>query len=329
MNYMSNCAAPLISVIIPVYKTEAYLEKCVRSVMMQSYHNLEIILVDDGSPDNCPLICDHLAEEDARIKVIHKMNGGLSDARNKGMEICKGDYLFFADSDDYVRRDALELLLEVATSKDIDLVCGDYCLVNEDGECIDHGLRYPNCELTLEEAIEYFITKDWGAWGKLYRRSVHSEVRFPIGKIHEDEAIMLQILSRCKKIALISDELYFYLKRSDSITSQVYSKRKMDWFYGWKENTRFIKQNYPQFLSQCLSKTWDTAIYNIDHLISGENNTTELSEIRKFALYYRNEILRSHKISCSRKLRLWLFLHSDLMSISNLYYRVYHAIGRV
>ena len=326
---MSNCTMPLVSVIIPVYKTEAYLEKCVRSVMMQTYRNLEIILVDDGSPDNCPAICDRLAEEDERLIVIHKENGGLSDARNQGLEICSGDYLFFVDSDDSIREDAIKLLLKVAISKDIDLVCGDYCLVNEAGEYIAHGLRYPNRELTLEEAIEYFITKDWGAWGKLYRRSVHNEVRFPIGKIHEDEAIMLQVLSRCKKIALIPDELYLYLKRNDSITSQVYSKRKMDWFYGWMENTRFIKQNYPQFLPQCLSKAWDTALYNIGHLIGDENNSTELSEIRQFALEYRDNILYSHKIERSRKLRLWIFLHSNIQSCNNLYCRFYRAIGRI
>ncbi len=326
---MSNCVNPLISVIIPVYKTEAYLEKCVRSVMMQSYRNLEIILVDDGSPDNCPAICDRIAKEDERIIVIHKENGGLSDARNRGLDICGGDYLYFVDSDDFIRKDAIELLLNAAISKNIDLVCGDYCSVNEEGECIAHGLRYPNCELTQEEAIEYFITKDWGAWGKLYRRSAHNEVRFPIGKIHEDEAVMFQILSHCKKIALVSDELYCYLQRSDSITSQAYSKKKMDWFYGWWENTRFIEQNYPQFLSQCLSKTWSTALYNIGYLIGDENNFTELSEIRQFALEYRHNILYGNKIRCSLKLRLWIFLHSDIQSCNNLYRRFYHAIGRM
>lgn len=326
---MNSCTTPLVSVIIPVYKTEPYLEKCVRSVMAQSYSNLEIILVDDGSPDNCPEICDLLAAEDGRIKVIHKSNGGLSDARNCGMNICNGEYLSFVDSDDYIRKDAIKLLLQKALATDSDLVCGDYCSIDEAGNLIDHGLGYSNDVLGTEEAIDYFITKSWGAWGKLYKRAIHQGILFPVGKIHEDEAIMLRILSRCTKIALISDEIYCYLQRQNSITSKPYSKRKMDWFYGWQENTRFIERNYPQFLAKCLCKAWETSIYNIDHLMSTENSQSELSDIYRFAHKYRRCIMHNHEISYSRKLRLWIFLHSNIYSASNLYSQFYHAIGRM
>lgn len=253
------------------------MKKCVRSVMMQSYHNLEIILVDDGSPDNCPLICDHLAEEDARIKVIHKMNGGLSDARNKGMEICKGDYLFFADSDDYVRRDAFELLLEVATSKDIDLVCGDYCLVNEDGECIDHGLRYPNCELTLEEAIEYFITKDWGAWGKLYHRSVHSGIKFPVGEINEDEAIVLSLLDRCSVVVQTNEIVYNYRCRAESITTSAFSEKKLAWYRHCQDNLRWIQQYHPELAAFADKRLCSSILWTLREIALSPQNFDEIA----------------------------------------------------
>ena len=324
---MEKSLEPLVSVIIPVYKTEAYLEKCVRSVIEQTYKNLEIILVDDGSPDNCPIICDSLAAEDGRISVIHKDNGGLSDARNKGMSVCNGEYFFFVDSDDYIRKDAIKLLIQKALTTDSDLVCGDYCSIDEAGNLIDHGLCYSNDVFGTKEAIDYFITKSWGAWGKLYKRAVYEGILFPIGKIHEDEAIMLRILSLCTKIALISDEIYFYLQRQNSITSEPYSKRKMDWFYGWQENTRFIEHNYPQFLDKCICKAWEVSMYNIDHLINTENGQSELSDIYRFAHKYRRCIMHSHQISYSSKLRLWMFLHSNIYSTNNLYSRFYRAIG--
>ncbi|MDD6012218.1 MAG: glycosyltransferase family 2 protein [Oscillospiraceae bacterium] len=324
-----NHIMPLISVIIPVYKTQPYLEKCVRSVMEQTYKNLEIILVDDGSPDQCPEICDRLASNDSRIFVIHKKNGGLSDARNCGMAASRGEYLFFIDSDDSITHNAVEILFSKAIETDADIVCGDYLCVNENAEVMNHGLDYTNAEMTFEEAIDYFAMKSWGAWGKLYKKDVHKDILFPTGKIHEDEAIMFDLLSRCRKIALVEDEIYLYLQRENSITSQSYSKKKMDWFFAWMRNTTFIEKKYPSCLPKCLSKTWDTAMYNIDHLIGQDGNTEELETIKAFTQKYRKQILNSPYISMTKKIRLIIFLLSDEKKTDCLYCRFYRAVGRM
>lgn len=274
-------------------------------------------------------MCDCFAQEDDRICVIHKRNGGLSDARNCGMEVCKGEYLFFVDSDDFIKKDAVDLLLREAVATNADLVCGDYCSIDENGNLIGHGLGYPFSELTTEEAIDFFITKSWGAWGKLYKKKIHCGLMFPVGKIHEDEAIMLQILARCSKIVLLANELYFYMQRKDSITAQKYSKKKMDWFYGWEQNTLFIEHHYPQYLSKCICKAWDTALYNIGHLIGRQENRSELEDLYRFAKKYQRNIFCSREVSFSRKLRLLLFLYSNLTAPNNLYCRFYRAIKRM
>lgn len=177
MNYMSNCAAPLISVIIPVYKTEAYLEKCVRSVMMQSYRNLEIILVDDGSPDGCPEICDEYAALDNRIKVIHKANGGLSDARNAGLNIASGIWISFIDSDDWIEPDMYEVLIRNAnnTGAEIsvggvndELISGDTILITK---TTYKGVLI-NETLSPVQAMKRYFTTSWAAWDKIYRREL-------------------------------------------------------------------------------------------------------------------------------------------------------------
>ena len=177
MNYMSNCAAPLISVIIPVYKTEAYLEKCVRSVMMQSYRNLEIILVDDGSPDGCPEICDEYAALDKRIKVIHKANGGLSDARNAGLNIASGIWISFIDSDDWIEPDMYEVLIRNAnnTGAEIsvggvndELISGDTILITK---TTYKGVLI-NETLSPVQAMKRYFTTSWAAWDKIYRREL-------------------------------------------------------------------------------------------------------------------------------------------------------------
>ena len=232
---MNDC--PLVSIIIPVYKVEAYLDECVRSVMNQTYRNLEIILVDDGSPDRCGEMCDDYSKEDSRIKVIHKENGGLSDARNVGMSEAGGDYLFFLDSDDFIRSDSIELLVQQIQKFGADIVCStpfsflDGTLPREDWNCQDKTTQISFVCYDTESAIIYYTQYDWGAWGKLYRREIHKPILFPVGRIHEDEAIMLDLLERCTKVCDISEKIYFYRQRANSITSTGYSLKKMDWFY--------------------------------------------------------------------------------------------------
>lgn len=236
----------LISVIVPIYKVETYLDECISSIVEQTHKNLEIILVDDGSPDNCPAICDNWAKKDERIKVIHKSNGGLSDARNAGIDVASGEYIAFVDSDDYIKPDMIEKLHAAIRREDADIaVCG--ILNCEDGKETAWGchsvIGTPEKILTmLYDDAAYPVS----AWNKLYRRSCWKELRFPIGKTCEDAFTTYQLVHNAKPIVMIPEALYCYRIRPGSIMTSSFSLKKMDEEEAWRCNYQFIEQNYPQ-----------------------------------------------------------------------------------
>jgi len=195
----------LISVIVPVYKVEKYLERCVRSIQKQTYENLEIILVDDGSPDQCGALCDQYAQEDGRIKVLHKQNGGLSDARNAGIELASGSYIVFADSDDWLDRDMIDLLYRVLKRSNADIAECSYRNIYR-----DHIMEETSCSAALTEgdsvtALEGML--DWKyfkpvAWNKLYKREVFGTIRYPKGRLHEDEFTTYKYFYNAEKVSV-------------------------------------------------------------------------------------------------------------------------------
>lgn len=214
----------LISVIVPVYNVEKYLKKCIDSIINQTYRNLEIILVDDGSPDNAGKICDEYALKDHRIRVIHKENGGLSDARNAGIDVVHGEYLSFVDSDDYLDEHMMEKLLAALISEDAEMSMCRFTYVDDDG----HLLEKKNAELppaksevlTGFEAIRR-LNEGSGQYSiaccKLYKRDLFQGVRFPVGKRHEDEFVSHVLFMKCNRVACIGEALYYYVQRNDSI----------------------------------------------------------------------------------------------------------------
>ena len=236
---------PLISVIVPIYKVEKYLPECVESILAQSYKNLEIILVDDDSPDGCPALCDDYAKKDKRIKVIHKKNGGLSDARNAGIDAATGEYICFVDSDDYVAKDYVKKLYEALYGNDADMsVCGyKYVLENgvkEKGEAPKAGLLTEDnyWPKVYDGMYITFVV----AWNKLYGKNIFKKIRYKKGMINEDEIILHKILSQCRKIAVIEDPLYFYRKREDSIMGKEKEKKVLsdDAFEGLLERAEYF-----------------------------------------------------------------------------------------
>lgn len=237
----------LVSVVVPVYKVEKYLEQCVESIRGQTYTNLEIILVDDGSPDNCALLCDEWLEKDSRIQVIHKSNGGLSDARNAGIEVCTGDYLAFIDSDDWIEPDYVEKMLATAKNKDADIVACSF--VNEYEE-IDQSELHPK-ELFVgntEQALMllYDNTRIVVAAMKFYRRRIWEKTRFPVGRLYEDALTTYKAFDLADRIAQIPDGLYHYRIREGSIMTSKFSLKTVGISDVWKENYEFCKQRYPQ-----------------------------------------------------------------------------------
>lgn len=211
----------LISVIVPVYKVEPYLHQCVDSILNQTFKDFELILVDDGSPDNCPAICDEYAKKDSRVIVIHKENGGLSSARNAGLDYVfansNSEYISFVDSDDYV--DVL-FLSEMYQAVDyVDMAVCPFFVADNGNIIVPQSFDSVECDGDGYWDIPCYGRVGSVAWNKLYKKTLFKDVRYPVPKLHEDEYVLHRILNSCKKIHIINRPLYYYRKRSDSIMS--------------------------------------------------------------------------------------------------------------
>ncbi len=214
----------LVSIIIPVYNVENYIHECIDSVLNQGYGNLEIILVDDGSTDRSGEICDEYALKDKRITVYHKKNGGLSDARNYGIERCNGEYIYLLDSDDFIEKRTIEGMLYYADKYDADMVVGGVCKIDEEGKLLEIEDGMVEGIIEGKRIKEYFYNSYSNriqmitAWNKLYRLSkLRGVLHYPVGKIHEDEYVAHHLWSEVRKVVMLSKPLYFYRVRKDSI----------------------------------------------------------------------------------------------------------------
>ena len=253
----------LVSIIVPIYKVEPYLRRCLDSIVNQTYTNLEIILVDDGSPDRCPQICDEYATKDNRITVIHKKNGGLSDARNTGLDFCKGEYVSFVDSDDWVANSFIESLIREINNHNADIGVANFIRTTSPSSAKIN----PNYSRNIEEldslqSVKKLWTNNYvtfvTAWGKIYKTSLFSSIRFPKGKIHEDEYTTYKLLYRASKTVFLNTPLYFYFQRDDSIMANVSSDSlrildaMVDRYHFFKKN------NEKEIVGLCLQDLcWD------------------------------------------------------------------------
>lgn len=286
---------PLISVIVPVYRVEKYLERCVKSILSQTYENLEVILVDDGSPDQCPAICDACAEKDARVKVIHQENKGLSGARNAGIDAASGEYLAFVDSDDYVSPHFIEELYQLLQDTGCAIgqcrfsyVKGDGLVEESDSAfCIYRGESLMEQLYGPEEKATCFVV----AWNKLYRAELFKEtgIRYPEGRIHEDEATTYRLFHEAKKLAFLDRALYgYYTENGGSITS-VFSAKRLQWLTAHEERIAFFKKNgYEKLLPAAYRKLCDACITFYFRCTEQVKDAEELKkELRKRLETYR------------------------------------------
>lgn len=236
----------LISVIVPIYKVEEYLDQCIKSIVEQTYRNLEIILVDDGSPDSCPLICDEWAKYDHRIIIIHKENGGLSDARNTGLHKSSGKYISFVDSDDWLAPDFFEILYYSITKNNAQIAAGGIVKVYENYQEQDQFI-YDQQIFTSEEALETLMQGRGFyavAWNKLYKKSLFDGIEFPLGKLHEDEFVTYKLIGKSTKLTLCQEAIYFYRQRKCSIM-QEWSIRHLDALEAFVQRNSYLKQHFP------------------------------------------------------------------------------------
>ena len=286
---------PLISVIVPVDRVEEYLERCVKSILSQTYENLEVILVDDGSPDQCPAICDACAEKDARVKVIHQENKGLSGARNAGIDAASGEYLAFVDSDDYVSPHFIEELYQLLQDTGCAIgqcrfsyVKGDGLVEESDSAfCIYRGESLMEQLYGPEEKATCFVV----AWNKLYRAELFKEtgIRYPEGRIHEDEATTYRLFHEAKKLAFLDRALYgYYTENGGSITS-VFSAKRLQWLTAHEERIAFFKKNgYEKLLPAAYRKLCDACITFYFRCTEQVKDAEELKkELRKRLETYR------------------------------------------
>ena len=244
---------PKLSIIVPVYKVEQYIYKCLDSILKQTFTDFELILVDDGSPDNCGKICDEYAQKDERVRVIHKVNGGLSDARNFGLTEAKGEFISFIDSDDWVDLDLYSDVLTYADANELDLVCFDVYEVK--GEKIKHHNRYEeNKVFSGENALYKILTDeiDNSACSKVYKRSLWDEVKFPVGKCFEDVSTTYKVFYKATKVGYYKRAYYYYVKREGSIVASSFSAvKRFDYFIGYKDRLDFAQKHCKKAVERC------------------------------------------------------------------------------
>lgn len=238
----------MITIIVPVYKVENYLSRCVDSILNQTYTDFRLILVDDGSPDNCGKMCDEYAQKDNRVTVLHQKNGGLSAARNTGLNLFyeknESDYILFADSDDWLHPQHLEILMRPVIEKGVKIsVCGYERTDAWDGE------EYPlyeksDYELTTPEnlLVNHFWNYNY-AWGKLLHKSVFEDIRYPVGKNFEDTFTTYKVLYKCQEIAFTPTPLYYYYRNETGISRSPWKESELVIFDAMREQMDFYKNN--------------------------------------------------------------------------------------
>lgn len=298
-------AESVVSVVVPVYNVEAYLSKCVDSICRQSYRDLEIILVDDGSTDRCPALCDRFAAEDSRITVIHKKNGGLSDARNAGIDRSTGEFITFVDSDDWVDPDFVGNILAAMRENQADIGIGDY--VRTEGEKILTDSEEKENAKEKEkvgpggtaqarivtysgrEAIRGCYRSErhgmaFTAWGKIYRSDLfHSPIRFPVGKIHEDSFTTYRLLYCAVRVVYVDRVLYFYRTTEGSIMQKPFSLRRLDGLEAAEGAWRFFLSNEEDELTALAGNYYCRLYFQICYLLkrSGLYGAPEMKAFRR------------------------------------------------
>ena len=297
-----------LSVIVPIYGVETYLKKCLDSIICQTYNNLEIILVDDGSPDRCPEICDEYAKKDSRITVIHKQNGGLSDARNVGLSIATGEYVTFVDSDDWLENNMYECLMVAAEQNSVKMAVGGVKVFDENSGTYrkDYGSQAITERIVKKENyIREVFLGIWSAWDKIYHRSLFENIKFPIGEFNEDEAIMLDLIDKCEEVYITTNPLYVHFVRAtDSLTAARFTARKIDWFRHCQRNLDIVKKFYPLVMDAAEFRYLTSLMWCLNNMTSNPDEFS--SEIYELSHIMRKNIfraLRNRYLSKKEKIR--------------------------
>ena len=288
----------LISVIVPVYNVEQYLRKCIDSIISQTYKNLEIILVDDGSKDNSGKICDEYENKDERIKVIHKKNGGLSDTRNIGLDIAKGDFISFIDSDDIVENDFFEYLIGLQKKYNSDITECNFVKVYEEKlkdfafpKNSYHSIVVTDSYGALKNYTSFdddISTNSVVVWNKIYKKELFEKVRFPVGKTHEDQYTMYKLLAQVNIFVTSSEAKYGYFQRADSIINKKFNEDRLSVFDAYDEVIEFLHQKNYTELEEKFQRRYLQTIIDFTDITSKLEKTEKKNFNRKLIELFEN-----------------------------------------
>lgn len=282
---------PKVSVIIPVYRAEKFIHECIESVLNQTHTDLELILVDDGSPDNSGVICDEYALKDNRIKVYHQTNGGVCVARNKGLDMATGDYILFLDSDDYMPTDAVETLYNDATQNDADIAIGRMFCNTESAEFDNNIQVWTGTEGLIKESEDHPAL--YGCWSKLFKRELVEDVRFVEGrKVHEDGYFLFLTLIKLPTITVRNKCTYIYRYNPDSASHEAFSEKYFDVLYFFNEKKKIVDEQFPE-LSEKFNNKLVKAHITMLHLFCktkekkyNKDVKNSIKMVRKYSKYF-------------------------------------------
>ncbi|WP_300766235.1 glycosyltransferase family 2 protein [uncultured Acetatifactor sp.] len=303
---------PLISVIIPIYNVEKYLPTCMESIFSQTYRKLEIILVDDGSKDNCSRLCDEYAEKDDRVKIYHKENGGLSDARNYGVERANGEYITYVDSDDYVDSDYIEYLYLLIRKYNSQIALCQHRVHYNNGFIKEIG-KTGDEELTVSRCLErmlYHDVIDTSAWAKLYHRDLFHGVCYPVNKIFEDTATTYILMMKCEKIAIGYESKYNYIFRNNSIINSEFNRNKLDLIEITDKMALDIIQKYPDLKKAVLRRQIYARFSTLNQMLGISGYSDIRDELIRYIKMHKKDIICNHKTPKKDKIGLILLLLS-------------------
>lgn len=304
---------PLISVIVPAYNVEKFIGKCIDSILRQSFKDFEVLLIDDGAKDSTPEICDACAKKDSRIKVYHKENGGLSDARNYGIDRMQGKYVTFIDSDDYVDSGYFEYLYGLITQEeDIQIaICGKKSVREDENASPDPETFHEI--ITGERAVQKMLCghgSGHSAWGKLYSADLWKTVRYPKGKIYEDYATTYRVMALVDKAAWGNAAMYFYVQHIESIMHQKCSRRSLSLVDIADEETEFIVKKWPALKQEALARKVTSELKCLQNILNAKNEEFDdykqkiVEDVRR----HKGELLASKKVALKTKIKIIVLL---------------------
>jgi glycosyltransferase involved in cell wall biosynthesis len=324
-----------VSIVVPIYKVEKYLRRCLDSILSQTYFNIELILVDDGSPDNCGRIADEYAIKDRRIKVFHKQNGGLSDARNHGMGYVTGEFTVFVDSDDWLSPKMIEEMVNKSFIYDADIVQAafyytyDDCLLLENryNSKDDPPVVLDNRSL-MSELVKNNRVKNF-AWGKLYRTAIIRDIPFEKGVLFEDVFWAYKVMHRVKTYLILNQPMCYYYQRSDSIVA-TYTSRNLDILKGLKARHLFIEEYYQDLIDESYKLILKTSLIHYNLLLANRTKDKRGLYRKEIQLYIKNNYKKLKKaVENDQQLRKQLFLFAIHPGLNVLFIIAHKILGKL